>query len=63
MHPIDSGYRTQLIQEDLHREATMARRHSDGSTAEPKHRAWSVRLTWPNRQRRATAISSPSMDC
>jgi hypothetical protein len=63
MHPIESGHRTQLIQEDRHREAALARRHSVGLSPEPKRRTWSIRLTRFRRQMGVKSISPSGMDC
>ena len=63
MLPIDSGYRTQLIQEDRHREAALARRHSVGSPSEPKHRTWRIRLTRSHRQMGVKPIPASGVDC
>jgi len=63
MHPIESGYCTQLIQEDRRRQAEAARKLHSGLSTEPIRRTWSVRLTWPRRQGAAEVVSAPGADC
>ena len=63
MHPIDSGYRAQLIQEDRHRQAAVARKLNSGLSTKPNRQTWSIRLTWPRRQGAAEVVSAPGADC
>jgi hypothetical protein len=63
MLPIESGYRTQLIQEDRLREAEMERRTARSAFPARRgrlRRFASLRLPQGRRMRRA---SSPNVDC